>query len=105
MVVTDNNEPTLYGHGLPQQEVQMVVEQPAGAIPIEDFKDVTGGSLFEWSQLIILPIVLAAFGFATVWLKVRARNRARDASSDPNEIGDETVIQYMKTLMKEDKKK
>lgn len=82
---------TLYGHSLPETQQMMIVENH------DAVKEATGATIFEWWQLIFLPIILAMIGLVTVWLKVRERNKARNASPDPEEVGEETIMQFLKS--------
>lgn len=76
-VVTEHNEPSLYGHRLPpKQEQQAIVKH---ATPdhnttshLEWFREFNA-----WSIGFLLPVILAYIGFRTVQAKVSAANRQK----------------------------
>ena len=66
---------------------------------------VGGATLFQWWQVGILPIILAWFAYRSVMQTVEKRNRKKNASLNPEEIGDETALLYIKTKINEYKNK
>lgn len=97
MIQETNQDPSLYGHKLPKQEVHEV----HSVINIEEH---TGATLFEWWQVGFLPVILAWFAWRTVVAQTKKHNEERkkqyEALNKEQDYSDDTVIDYMRKQMK-----
>lgn len=79
-----------------QHTIQAVPNIP----PAGSNADVGGASIFEWSQLILLPIIALIIGYRSLKLKTDASNkeRWRKAVSDnkEHEYEEKTMLQQLK---------